>query len=92
MKTLFALDYDDTYTRDPDLWLAIIDMILAKGHDMVVATMRCSWEREDMDPRLLEKLAVQFCCGKAKKPFLARMGLYPHIWIDDNPKWIDNDE
>jgi len=92
MKILFALDYDDTYTLDPDLWLRIIDMILAAGHELIIATMRCHWERDDMDPRLLEKVAVQFCCGKAKKPTLARQGLHPHIWIDDRPDWIIGDE
>lgn len=87
-----ALDYDDTYTKDPELWLEFIRMCQARGHYVRVATMRCEWEKEDMDPRLIAEVLVDFCCGKAKKVTLAKRGLHPDIWIDDRPDWIVGDE
>lgn len=87
----FALDYDDTYTRDPELWLEFIKLLQARGHTVRVATMRCEFE-DDMDPRLTSIIPVDFCCGKGKKEALRRKGLYPDIWIDDRPDWICADE
>jgi len=86
-----ALDYDDTYTKDPEFWLEFIKNAQARGHIVRVATMRCYWE-DDMDPRLLALIPVDFCCGKAKKITLAQRGLHPDIWIDDRPDWIVGDE
>lgn len=86
-----ALDYDDTYTKDPELWLEFIKMARARGHQVRVATMRCEFEN-DMDPRLTSEVPVDFCCGKAKKITLEKRGLRPDIWIDDRPDWIVGDE
>lgn len=85
---LFALDYDDTYTRDPDLWLTFIELLRSRGHEVIVATMRCECESFDMDPRLLQICEVQFTCGQQKKPTLDKRGIYISIWIDDRPDWI----
>lgn len=85
---LFALDYDDTYTRDPELWLTFISLLRARGHDVVVATMRCEVEAFDMDKRLLDICQVEFTCGEQKKPTLDKRGIYISIWIDDRPDWI----
>jgi hypothetical protein len=91
-SSVIALDYDDTYTVDPDLWLAFIDMVLARGHKIVVATMRGPQENEDLDPRLVAKIPVYFCNGVAKKLALSRQGAYPDIWIDDHPDWVMGNE
>ena len=90
-KILFALDYDDTYTRDPDLWLTFIELLRARGHDVVVATMRHESEKDDMDPRLTSQLMVHFTAGMGKKAVLASRSVRPCIWIDDRPDWIVGD-
>lgn len=85
---LFALDYDDTYTRDPELWLGFIQLLRSRGHDVVVVTMRCEVEQFDMDQRLLSICETHFTCGQQKKPTMDKKGIYISIWIDDRPDWI----
>jgi hypothetical protein len=87
-KLLIALDYDDTYTQDPEFWLLFVKNAQLRGHEVVCATMRCPIGNEDMDPRLLAMVKVEFTCGQAKKIVLNSRSIYPHIWIDDRPDWI----
>ena len=39
-----ALDYDDTYTQDPELWLRFVKDALERNHDVRVVTMRFPFE------------------------------------------------
>ena len=88
-KTLFALDFDGTYTRDPELWLTFIKLLAARGHDVVVATMRTFDERDTMCPKLLEAVPwIVFTSRRAKKEYLAAFGIHPDIWIDDQPHFL----
>jgi hypothetical protein len=90
-SVLIALDYDDTYTKDPDFWVAFIDMSKQRGHTVIGATMRCESESADMDPRYTQGIQVEYTCGRAKLATLAKRGIYPNIWIDDRPDWIVGD-
>lgn len=35
-----ALDYDGTYTADPDMWLRFVEEAQAAGHKVFIVTMR----------------------------------------------------
>jgi len=86
---LVALDYDGTYTKDPELWLLFIKLAQARGHEVVVATMRTFEETHDMDERLTDLInRVVPTDRMAKKPFLASYGMRPDIWIDDQPEFL----
>lgn len=89
MKT-FSLDYDGTYTADPELWLDFIKLAHERGHKVVCVTMRHLHETEDgsFDPRL-KGLVTVFPTGReAKKPHMRKKGQQIDIWIDDVPEWI----
>lgn len=86
-KIRFSLDYDDTYTKDPDMWLEFIKLLRNKGHDVLVVTMRSEREN-DIDPRLLEAVRVIFTDGHQKLPYLQNCGIDIDIWIDDRPDYI----
>lgn len=92
-KSLFAIDYDDTYTLDPSMWNKFIRDARKRGHKVVCATMRYP---EDMDDgiRKLSKIVnkVVFTCKKAKKPYLQKMGIFPDVWMDDKPNYILKDK
>lgn len=88
---LIALDYDDTYTADPELWLQFVRDAQRRGHTVLCATMRYKHEGVDMDPRLLELVEVQFTDRRAKLPTLASRSIRPDIWIDDHPSYIVSD-
>ena len=86
---LIALDYDGTYTANPELWQAFIKYAQKQGHEVIVATMRNDDELDDM---------CEVLCGlvnriiptnrNAKRTFLKSFGIEPHIWIDDQPHFI----
>jgi hypothetical protein len=90
-----ALDYDGTFTSDPDLWLNFIVDARNSGHEVFIVTMRYQSEVEDgsIHP-MLEMMGVKVCATnrKAKKPCAKAMGLPPiHVWIDDHPEAIHKD-
>lgn len=83
-----ALDFDDTYTRDPDLWDQFISNSLARGHDIRIVTFRKSTMR---DPALDNmKIPVIFTEYTQKRAHCNKLGWYVDIWIDDSPEFIVN--
>ncbi|SEF31323.1 hypothetical protein ABL840_09265 [Variovorax sp. NFACC27] len=89
---LIALDFDGTFTADPDLWLSFIASSRSRGHQVCVVTMRDEFEAEDVHRQLLGKVdRIVFTARHAKLPFLEARGITPHIWIDDMPCWILSD-
>ena len=86
---LIALDYDDTFTRDPDGWLEFVKLMKARGHQFVGATMRYPGEASGMDERYESVCQKLYFTGrKAKRSYLADVGVFPHVWVDDTPEWI----
>lgn len=87
-----AVDYDDTYTADPELWDAFVGHAKERGHDVRIVTVRD--DRKDWTPAMLEvekNYDVIFTRGVAKAWFCAReLDWEPNIWIDDRPKTILN--
>lgn len=79
-----ALDYDGTYTADPELWGAFIAKARERGHDLVMVTMRRIGNEQIENP----PCAVVYTNRRAKAPFMERCGYKIDVWIDDNPHWI----
>lgn len=94
MKHLkIALDYDDTFTEDTELFSRFVLQAKYKGHEVKFVT----WRTPDRDNHDIEAHAnildidVIYCSGKAKRKCYAA-----DIWIDDSPyaiechaKWVD---
>lgn len=91
--TVISLDYDGTYTADPELWLEFIKRAHERGHKVVCVTMRYLHEIQgaDFDPRLKELVEVFPTSRKAKKQFMRTKGWHIDIWIDDNPDFLFED-
>ena len=87
---LIALDFDGTYTADPTLWNGFVRSAQEAGHEVVCATMRHEHEGAEVI-KSLPSVQVVFTGRQAKRAFLAEQGLFPAIWIDDNPAWIYQD-
>lgn len=87
-----ALDYDGTFTADPLLWLRFIIDAQAYGHAVHVVTMRYPSEVSTMDPRIAQLgVAIHCTSRKAKKPACDALALDIHVWIDDNPRAVQED-
>ena len=86
-----ALDYDDTFTADPELWKHFIVMARSRGHEIRFVTFR--WEpTEGYDPKHnadIKKDAAEldieivFTHGFQKEHHYQA-----DIWIDDCPEAI----
>lgn len=87
---LIALDYDETYTLDPEFWNDFIRMIRERGHRVVCATMRYDtpFESKAVRDTIGKTCEVIFTGRKAKKEFLENINIHPDVWIDDNPLWL----
>lgn len=87
-----ALDYDATYTRDPEMWNIFIANAHLSGHIVYCVTMRYSHEGDDVRAALEDQVNYIFFTGrKAKKEFMYAKDIAIDVWIDDTPWFILND-
>jgi len=84
-----ALDYDDTFTRDPFLWQMFIETAILRGHSVYIVTWRTFEECADIDSDTIKNIVVLPTFRQAKKEFCKKeYGIDFDIWIDDNPAAI----
>jgi hypothetical protein len=87
-----ALDYDDTYTRDPPLWDSFIDQSLAHGHDIRIVTFRSdNMNNEDIEESIGDSIPVIYTGGQRKRVHCYTLGFMVQVWIDDMPEIIVED-
>lgn len=86
-----SLDFDGTYTEDPERWNQFIDIFLEAGHSVQVITMRHENQANRAMKDLAKKIPVHFTGHKAKLPYAIEHGIHIDVWIDDNPMWIYKD-
>ena len=85
-----ALDYDDTFTADPDLWRAFIADAVARGHSVVCITARRKTleNQQELAREMPEGVRVHFSYDEPKADYAKRNGVPVDVWIDDHPGWI----
>lgn len=90
-----ALDYDNTYTEDPEFWYEFMETARGKGYEIFIVTFRD--ERYDMTEGLQflieDDYEVYFTRGVAKRWWMEQFAPEHHnptIWIDDKPEAILN--
>ena len=90
---IVALDYDKTYTADPDLWDTFILKCIANGHSVICITMRFPSETipEDLKSWESEGIKIYYTSRKAKLVWAKQNNIKVDIWIDDNPGWLFDD-
>lgn len=85
---IIALDYDRTYTKAPELWNTFIPITLRQGHQIILVTMRSAEEMGEVTTTLGNIIPIYHTSRGAKSSYLAHKGIYPDVWIDDNPVTI----
>jgi hypothetical protein len=84
---IIALDYDDTFTRDPGGWRQTAIFFRQRGHKVYGVTMRYEREGVCMDyESACDK--VFFTGRKQKRQFMNDLGIFVSVWIDDCPEAI----
>lgn len=90
-KLSIALDYDNTYSADPEFWNMVITMAQTFGHDIRAVTARdIDQDRTQPLVELESRLQVIYTSGIAKEFFCTHFanGFVPDIWIDDKPESV----
>lgn len=87
---VFALDFDDTFTADPELWAAWIVMAKRRGHKVYCVTARRDHEENrqeifDLFDEWHVEIPVIFCNLGSKTWTMEQRGIKVNIWIDDAP-------
>lgn len=86
-----AVDYDGTYSEDPDLWYGFMCDARVAGHEVFVVTFRD--DRFDVNDDLLfleeDDFDVYYTRGVAKRWWCNQFGPGKVcVWIDDKPEAI----
>lgn len=80
-----AIDFDDTFTADEELWKLFIDVAKMRGHNVICITARNPTEDNVRDVPKAIGVPVYFTSGGEKLKFSEEHGLSVDIWIDDSP-------
>lgn len=84
---ILALDYDDTFTLDPDFWLEVVRVARERGHIVQIVTRR--FPTGNHGAIKVDGIDVIYTSDRPKRQHLERNGLpKPHVWIDDGPEGI----
>ena len=83
-----ALDFDDTYTRDPIFWDDFIANAKSRGHDIRIVTFR----KSRMTDPIFETIGIPviFTEFTQKRAHCNKIGWHVDVWIDDSPEFIVN--
>lgn len=79
-----ALDYDNTYTNDPQTWDKIIDILELADHRVMCVTYRSP----DIPVELPMKIPVYYTSWYAKRQYMLDLDISIDVWIDDWPEGI----
>lgn len=85
-ETVFAFDFDNTISRDPEGFLKIMEVLELRGHVCYVVTARLStMYPEDLNFLKDKGYRVFFTELKAKRKFMEAQGIDIDVWVDDKP-------
>jgi len=87
---ILSLDYDDTYTRDPQFWDTFIASAQHSGHTVYCVTLRSSeYGGREVREALASKVdGIFFTNSNGKASYMAALGIWIDVWIDDMPRLI----
>ena len=72
LPMIIGLDYDDTWTRDPDGWFTAMMALKMRGHTIYGITMRYPREASGMDSRYDQVCEQILFTGRRQKKFRRR--------------------
>lgn len=87
-KTMnIAIDYDNTYTADPELFDSFIALAKARKHRVWIVSARRNTPENREIVNVPDVLTVLTGLA-AKQWYMEQCGVRVDIWIDDDPKVI----
>jgi hypothetical protein len=83
-----AIDYDGTWDRDPEAFLAVALAFRDAGHEVVMVTVRSERRPGSPLPSVPPWITVYATGLAPKRAHMEELGIEVDIWIDDQPEWI----
>lgn len=81
-----AFDIDGTWSRAPEMWIDVANMMARYGHRPIIVTGRDKWS-PDIDRMKLWSLEIHYCGRTPKEEFMKSKGITVDVWIDNEP-WL----
>jgi len=92
VQPVVAVDFDETISDAPQVWLQTMKCLETGGYQVVVVTWRSpTTYPEDLQFLLDKGYKVFYTSFKSKRQYMESLGIKVAIWIDDNPWAVDND-
>jgi len=89
MKQLtIGIDFDNTWTVYPELWLLVYNFMLIHDHIIVIATGREMYSEDMENYQLPLDIPIVYCGKELKDIACKKAGYKVDIWIDDMPETI----
>lgn len=85
---IIAVDYDNTYTADREIFEILIKLFLERGHTVVCVTGRGKFESQPVLDSIGKLVPCVFAGGEWKKIAAEKAGYKVDVWIDDDPSYI----
>lgn len=84
-----GIDYDYTFSEDPEMFRKFIDLLHEHGHEAVIVTQRPStiWNK-DLEEDVQNKIEVVYAGEGWKCHAAVNAGHSIDIWMDDNPQCV----
>lgn len=87
---IIAIDYDNTYSADPETFNKVIKLFQDAGHTVICVTGRDDGVMGEPVNNSIGKLAPVIFAGSVSKRTAARnRGYIVDVWVDDMPAMID---
>lgn len=85
---IIAIDYDHTYTADPNLWEIFFRIAKLSGHQVICVTGRNCWSLDMQLNPLPHNMPIVYSGKELKEKAALKAGYKVDIWIDDMPGTI----
>jgi hypothetical protein len=80
-----SIDYDNTFSCDPEGWCQVIDLLKSRGHEVICITKRPAWKMQEV----IDSVPVPVIgADRFKIEAAIKAGHKIDVWIDDKPETI----
>jgi len=86
-----SLDFDETYTKDPEFWNNFIQLCQKYGHKVYCVTLRPPMEKIEVINSIGQYIGednIIFCSYRAKHNVCQSKKIHIDVWIDDMPWFV----
>lgn len=87
-KLTIAIDYDNTFSALPDVFVQFIKLVQQQGHNCIIVTARSEQWVHEVHQAIGDLIPIYCTNRTSKRAYMDNLGVVVDIWIDDAPQWI----